>query len=119
MQGVLDQFVQQLGVVSARHRQTQLPHQVRWPDGVDREREWVTFAQELYSRQGVGLIHFDRVAEFFSQFCDNEDFEWIINMPFPACEGKNIIHLVILNRQNALLNVLLTMGGECGVLVCY
>ena len=80
-------------------------------DGVDRERDWVTFAQELYFTQGVGLLQFDRVAGYFSSICDTSDVEWIINKPFDNYEGKTMVHLETLNKKNALLKVLLNMGG--------
>lgn len=112
MQEVLHQFVSHLGALSSHARQRQLSDVNCFVDSVDGEKEWVRFAQELYFRQGVGLIQFDRVASYFSHLCNAADVEWVINKPFDSCDGKTIIHLETISKQNALLKVLLNMGGE-------
>ena len=111
MQEALHQFVSHLGALSSHIRQRQLGDVNRFSDSADREREWVRFAQELYLTQGVGLIQFDRVSGYFSHLCDVADVEWVINKPFDSYEGKTMIHLETLSKQNALLKVLLNMGG--------
>ena len=109
----LHQFVYQLGVLSYIKRR-QLDDANCFVDSDDRERQWVTFAQELYFTQGVGLLlQFDRVAaDYFSHLCSRADTEWVINKPFRSCKGKTMIHLQTMNKQNALLKVLLNMGGR-------
>ena len=111
IQEALHQFVGRLGALSSHGKHRQLSDVYCCLDGVDRERKWVTFAQELYLTQGVGLLQFDRVAGYFSNVCDTPGVEWIINKPFESCGGKTMIHLETLNKQNALLKVLLNMGG--------
>ena len=111
IQEALHQCASHLGAFSSHGKQRQLRDVNCYLDSVDRERDWVTFAQELYFSQGVGLLQFDRVAGYFSNVCDTSDVEWIINKPFDSCEGKTMIHLETLNKQNALLKVLLNMGG--------
>ena len=112
IQETLHQFSSRLGAFnSSTSRQRQLSDVDCFLDNADRERDWVTFAQELYFTQGVGLLQFDRVAGYFSNVCDAPDVEWIINKPFDSWEGKTMIHLETMNRQNALLKVLLNMGG--------
>lgn len=111
MQEALCKFVNNLGALSSYTRQRQLSDVNCFIDVVDPERDWVTFAQELYLTQGVGLLQFDRVSGYFSHLCDTADVEWVINKPFDSCEGKTMIHLETMNKQNALLKVLLNMGG--------
>lgn len=111
MQEALHHFVYHLGVISSHDRQRQLSKVDCFLDTVDRDRQWVTFAQELYLTQGIGLLQCDRVAEYFTQFCDKADVEWVINKPFDSLEGKTMIHLETMNKQNALLKALLNMGG--------
>ena len=111
MQEALHQFVSHLGVLSSHIRQRQLSDVNSSLDSANRERDWVTFAQELYLTQGVGLIQFDRVSAYFSHLCDAADAEWVINKPFDAYEEKTMIHLETMSKQNALLKVLLNMGS--------
>ena len=113
IQEALHQFVSHLGALSSHARQRQASDVNYFVYIPDRDRHWVTFAQELYFTQGVGLLQFDRVAGYFSKMCDMADVEWIINKPFDSCGGKTMIHLETLNKQNALLKVLLNMGGKC------
>ena len=112
IQDELHQFVSNLGAIS--HTKLRKLSDVKcYLDNADRERDWVTFAQQLYLTQGVGLLQFDRVAGYFSNICDTSDVERIINKPFDSYEGKTMVHLETLNKHNALLKVLLNMGGEC------
>lgn len=115
MQEALYQVVTSPGAFSSHARQRRLSDANCFLDNVDYERDWVRFAQELYLTQGVGLLQFDRVAEYFSHLCDPADVEWIINKPFVSCGGKTMIHLETINKKNALLKVLLNMGGTCVV----
>ena len=111
MQEALYQFVCHLEAASSHCRQRQLRDADCFSYSEDHDREWVRFAQELYFTQGVGFLQCDRVAGYFTNLCDVADVEWVINKPFDSCGGMTMIHLETLNKQNALLKVLLNMGG--------